>query len=303
MTYRGGQSRENQSLGPTSALSTVALDHGGRWYSRAPEIASMPMSASKKPTLRRIVVYSAVIAVFWFASPTPVLFAFGATLALAGELLRIWACGHLRKNQAVIQSGPYAHVKNPLYLGTFMIMVGCLVAATNPNPDNPSRYLLLVALPFTLGVFFVYYLPYKFAREGDRLRRRFGPEWDQYAAAVPDFVPRLTPPCLQRDPLEFSARGREQRGECGDLVAARSGGARLQDRARVLNSVAAGARDRKSLSDLRTRLRPPRREAARRDPCRFRIGIVSSSSRLASSIPAARASHRFGSSNSTTCSR
>ena len=160
------------------------------------------MSASKKPTFRRIAVYAAVLAVFWRASPTPILFASGAVLALAGEALRIWACGHLRKNQAVIQSGPYAHVKNPLYLGTFLIMVGCLVAAT--NPDNSSRYLLLLALPFSLGVFFVYYLPYKFAREGDRLRRRFGEEWESYAEAVPDFVPRLTP--FSRSDVRWNAQ-------------------------------------------------------------------------------------------------
>ena len=85
---------------------------------------------------------------------------------------RVAADSTEHKNQAVIKSGPYAHVKNPLYLGTFLIMVGCIVAATNPH--NESRYLLLVALPCFLGVFFVYYLPYKFAREGDRLRRRFG---------------------------------------------------------------------------------------------------------------------------------
>jgi len=149
------------------------------------------MSASKKPTVRKVAVYGAGLAVFVLASPTPELFAVGAAIALAGEGLRLWACGHLRKNQAVIKSGPYAHVKNPLYLGTFLIMVGCIVAAT--NPADPSRYLLLVALPCFLGVFFVYYLPYKFAREGDRLRRRFGEEWDRYASAVPDFVPRLTP--------------------------------------------------------------------------------------------------------------
>ena len=80
------------------------------------------MSASKTPTTRRVAVYAAAVLVFLLASPTPVLFAVGASLALLGECLRVWACGHLRKNQAVIQSGPYAHVKNPLYLGTFLIL-------------------------------------------------------------------------------------------------------------------------------------------------------------------------------------
>ncbi len=149
------------------------------------------MPASKKPTIRRVVVYLFAVGILVLASPVPLFFCLGAVVVVLGELLRIWACGHLRKNQAVIKSGPYAHVKNPLYLGTFLILVGCVLAAS--DPANHGRYVLVVALPFTLGVFFFYYLPYKFAVEGDRLRRRFGPEFDEYDRNVPAFVPRITP--------------------------------------------------------------------------------------------------------------
>ena len=153
-------------------------------------IRSMP--ASKKPTIRRLFVFLCGLLVFVLARPTPVLFAVGAAVAFLGEALRIWACGHLRKNQAVIQSGPYAHVKNPLYLGTFLILLGIVVASTDARVA-PSRYLLLLLLPFCLGVFFVYYLPRKFAVEANRLRRRFGEVWDAYDRAVPSFVPSLVP--------------------------------------------------------------------------------------------------------------
>jgi protein-S-isoprenylcysteine O-methyltransferase Ste14 len=149
------------------------------------------MSASKRPTVRKLAVYAAALLVFLLAKPVPDLYLAGCVLAVLGETLRVWACGHLRKNQAVIQSGPYAHVKNPLYLGTFLIMVGVITASTDPAAK--SRFLVVLILPFMLGVFFFYYLPYKFAVEADRLRRRFGAEWDDYDQAVPDFVPRLTP--------------------------------------------------------------------------------------------------------------
>jgi protein-S-isoprenylcysteine O-methyltransferase Ste14 len=149
------------------------------------------MSASKKPTWRRIVVYLTALAVLTLASPTPQLFIVGSLLAVLGILLRVWACGHLRKNKAVIQSGPYAHVKNPLYLGTFLILSGGMLAAS--NPIDYTRYFLVMVLPFVLGLFFVYYLPRKFEVEGNRLRKRFGEEYDQYARAVPSFIPRLTP--------------------------------------------------------------------------------------------------------------
>ncbi len=142
--------------------------------------------------IRRVFVYACGALVFVFASPKPALFAAGATLAILGELLRIWACGHLRKNKAVVKTGPYAHVKNPLYLGTFLILVGVVVAATRPD-RGASRYVLLVALPFMLGGFFFYYLPRKFAVEGDRLRRHVGAEWDEYDRRVPDFIPSPLP--------------------------------------------------------------------------------------------------------------
>ncbi|MFO0981173.1 MAG: hypothetical protein U1E76_05375 [Planctomycetota bacterium] len=148
------------------------------------------MPASKAPTSRRLFVYACVLLVLAFARPAPLLLAIGAALALGGELLRLWACGHLRKNKAVITSGPYAHVKNPLYLGTFLILIGFCIAAS--NLEDRSRFILLAALPFFLGIFFVYYLPYKMRVEGDRLRKRFGSEFDVYDQHVPSFVPRLT---------------------------------------------------------------------------------------------------------------
>jgi len=174
------------------------------------------MPASKKPTLRKMAVYASALLVFLLARPTPLFFAIGASLCVAGELLRLWACGHLRKNQAVIQSGPYAHVKNPLYLGTFLILVGLVFAASHPSPGSPSRYLLIVFLPFALGVFFLYYLPHKFRVEGGRLRRRFGAEWDEYDRRVPDFLPSPLP--RVRDATRFDPALVVENSEVGMAV-------------------------------------------------------------------------------------
>jgi protein-S-isoprenylcysteine O-methyltransferase Ste14 len=99
--------------------------------------------------------------------------------------LRVWGCGHLRKNKDVITSGPYAHVRNPLYLGTLLILVGFCVAAGD-------EVVLYGLLPVALFVFFVYYTPKKERVESDRLRRRFGARYDAYHAAVPGYLPRIT---------------------------------------------------------------------------------------------------------------
>lgn len=109
----------------------------------------------------------------------------GAAVAVAGELLRVWGCGHLRKNQDVITSGPYAHVRNPLYLGTLLIIVGmCFAAGTG--------IIVYGLLPLGLVAFFAYYTPKKERVESDRLRRRFGARFDVYHDAVPGYLPRLT---------------------------------------------------------------------------------------------------------------
>jgi len=103
----------------------------------------------------------------------------------------VWGTGHLEKNQRLVTSGPYAHVKNPLYLGTLLIMVGFAAAATHPR--EPSLWGLVVLLPAGLAAYFLYYFPKKKRVEYDRLRRRFGTEADQYLEAVPDLIPRLRP--------------------------------------------------------------------------------------------------------------
>jgi protein-S-isoprenylcysteine O-methyltransferase Ste14 len=109
----------------------------------------------------------------------------GAALAVVGEWLRVWGCGHLRKNQDVITSGPYAHVRNPLYLGTLLIIVGMCVAAG-------TRIIVYGLLPLGLIAFFAYYTPKKERVESDRLRRRFGARFDVYHDAVNGYLPRLT---------------------------------------------------------------------------------------------------------------
>jgi protein-S-isoprenylcysteine O-methyltransferase Ste14 len=116
------------------------------------------------------------------AEPRPDLLGAGLTLVVLGEGLRIWAAGHLRKNQEVTTTGPYAYVKNPLYLGTFFLVVGFGLMANQ---------LLIMALGVT--VFLFYYAPYKKRRESERLAERFSQQWRAYDAHVPDYVPRWFP--------------------------------------------------------------------------------------------------------------
>ena len=64
-----------------------------------------------------------------FARPTPGSLLLGMPLALAGLIVRGWAAGHIVKNERLATSGPYAHTRNPLYFGSFLIAAGFAIAA------------------------------------------------------------------------------------------------------------------------------------------------------------------------------
>ena len=115
-----------------------------------------------------------------FARPTPLTLAVGGTIALVGVLARGWASGHISKNERLATTGPYAHTRNPLYFGSFLIAAGFAIAA------HWSLLLLIVAF------FALIYAP-TMEREKANIAGRFPLEYEAYSANVPAFVPRPTP--------------------------------------------------------------------------------------------------------------
>ena len=117
---------------------------------------------------------------FWLARPTWRFLGVGAVLIVPGLLIRALASGHVRKNEALTMSGPYAYTRNPLYLGSLLIGIGFAIA---------SRSWWVGAV---LGVmFFAIYIPV--IRGEERFLRERFPEFEQYAQRVPRMLPRLTP--------------------------------------------------------------------------------------------------------------
>lgn len=70
-------------------------------------------------------------AALWLARPVPRTLAIGAGVAIAGELLRIWAAGHLEKSREVTMSGPYRWTRHPLYVGSAVMGLGLAIAANS----------------------------------------------------------------------------------------------------------------------------------------------------------------------------
>jgi len=121
-------------------------------------------------------------ALFLWLAPrytTPQTLVVGAVIALIGVLIRAWSTGHIVKNQKLTTTGPYAHTRNPLYLGSFLLALGFAIAA------HWVAVLLVVA--FWVAV----YGP-TIARERDFLRSLYGDLYTEYEANVPAFLPRLT---------------------------------------------------------------------------------------------------------------
>jgi protein-S-isoprenylcysteine O-methyltransferase Ste14 len=157
----------------------------------------MKLSRLRKISWKLILVYAFVVAVVALADRSPDkwrrwTFAAGGALLLASIWVRLWAAGHLVKNKVLTVTGPYAYVKNPLYIGTFLGMVGFAFVAMG-DPHNPwyLRHFNWMVLGAGILAFAGYYVPYKKKREGDRLHEIFGEAWDHYDRAVPDYVPSL----------------------------------------------------------------------------------------------------------------
>lgn len=111
--------------------------------------------------------------------PLPAAVACSLALVLPGLWLRGYAAGYVKKNRELTMTGPYAHTRNPLYLGSILIAAGFAVALLS----------WAVALVLALGFAFIY-IPV-IASEERFLRATF-PGFDAYCQAVPRLVPRLT---------------------------------------------------------------------------------------------------------------
>ena len=112
------------------------------------------------------------------AAPTAGSLVAGLPLGVLGLLLRGWASGHLAKNRELAVSGPYAHIRNPLYLGTLIAAAGIVIA---------SRSVWLSIL-FAVA-FLLIYLP-AVELEEQHLRSIF-PAYADYAVRVRRFLPSL----------------------------------------------------------------------------------------------------------------
>lgn len=149
-----------------------------------------------------------VAAFAWWSHPTVRSLAFGLPVSAAGLLLRAWAAGHLEKNVRLAETGPYAYVRNPLYIGTLIVAAGLAIAS--------HRWLLAGLFA---AVFVFIYLP-AIELEEQHLRALF-PGFASYSKRVHALWPAF-PRTKDRQHFRFSlyVRNREYQALLGFLLGA-----------------------------------------------------------------------------------
>jgi protein-S-isoprenylcysteine O-methyltransferase Ste14 len=115
----------------------------------------------------------------WLAKPTAVSIFAGTALVVPGLALRALASGHVKKNEELTTSGPYAHARNPLYLGSLILAAGFALAAR-------SWWIAGALVVFFVAI----YVPVIRGEEAF-LGQRF-PQFEEYARNVPSLLPRLS---------------------------------------------------------------------------------------------------------------
>ena len=116
----------------------------------------------------------------FFTRPNPVTLGVGAGIALVGVLIRAWAAGHIVKNDRLATTGPYAHTRNPLYFGSFLIACGFAIIAT--------PWLLLA-----VGAFWLLVYGPVMKKEREHVSALHPAAYAEWARRVPAFVPRPLP--------------------------------------------------------------------------------------------------------------
>ena len=139
------------------------------------------------------------VAVLYFSNPTRESLAIGTVVGLVGEVIRLWAAGHLEKSREVTTSGPYRFTRHPLYLGSSILGLGVAIASRSPI----VAVLMFAYMTSTITA--------AIRTEEAFLRTQFGDAYDAYAGS-------RGPAADRRFSVERAWRNREYRAVAGFAI-------------------------------------------------------------------------------------
>lgn len=141
-------------------------------------------SVASNPALRRAVfalryplgILALILIAIW---ARPEMFFIGMTVSLLGEAIQVWSFASLAKQRELAMRGPYALVRNPMYLGRYLVFLGGALLTGS----------VLLAVGFTVVYYF--YVVNRVAREEAVLAGIFGEAYEEYCTRVHRFLPAL----------------------------------------------------------------------------------------------------------------
>ena len=139
------------------------------------------------------------IATALLASPTWGSWRVGLLVAVIGEVMRVWAAGHLEKSKEVTRSGPYRWTAHPLYVGSSVMALGVVIAAHSVVAGVLAAGYMISTLTAAVRT------------EEAFLRGRFGGAYDEYRRSEGADVDR-------RFSLARAWRNKEYRAVIGLLI-------------------------------------------------------------------------------------
>ena len=133
-----------------------------------------------------------LILMFIFQEATLTSLITGFCIVLIGEFIRLWGVSYAGSETRttgggvggtyLVVSGPFAHVRNPLYFGNIIIYIGIGVMSMALYP-----YLLIIA------AMFFYFQYFTIIREEESfLRNKFGEQFTDYFNKVPRWIPTFS---------------------------------------------------------------------------------------------------------------
>jgi protein-S-isoprenylcysteine O-methyltransferase Ste14 len=146
---------------------------------------------------RRVALgWMVVVATIVLARPTWATWRIGLVIAAAGEVIRVWAAGHLEKSREVTRSGPYRWTPHPLYVGSSIMALGIVIAARS----GVAAVLAAIYMTATLTA--------AIRTEEAFLSQAFGDTYEQYRDSRAE-------PMRRRFSLARAMRNREYRAMAG----------------------------------------------------------------------------------------
>ncbi len=143
------------------------------------------------------------------ARPTLLSLLGGLAVTSAGLAIRLWACGHLKKEKELTTSGPYRYTRNPLYLGNVFIGIGVVISS------NFWGAILIFA------IYFLVFYPVIILEEKSRMHKLFPQQYKTYSQKVPLFFPKIRsswPKNPQKFSWELFKKNKETRALFGALI-------------------------------------------------------------------------------------